>query len=101
MVEVPDTSDVTDMAFDSAKAAGGAIVGANLGQNLLGGNPTLGAAAGGIAGSMLTGKGAENKAAATFVMATMLPKVLNSGGLSLNVGGGQTQQASGGAPGAI
>ena len=98
MVKVPDTSDITDTGMDAAKAAGGAIVGANLGQNLMRGNPNLGAAAGGIAGSLLTGKGAENKAAATFMMMSLLPTVLQSGGLSIGGGSSSQTQNAGGVP---
>lgn len=80
MVMLPDTDDVADTGMSSAKAAGGALLGAQLGQQFVGGN--LGSVLGGLAGSVVTGKSASNKAAATFVMLQALPQVLSGTGLA-------------------
>lgn len=86
-------NDVSDSAFDAAKAAGGAYLGAQVGSQFVGG--PLGTAAGGVAGSLLTGKSATNKAAATMVMANVLPQIMNGGlGLSGMTGSGQSQTNS-------
>lgn len=98
MVEVPDADDVMGSLADSGKAAGGALVGMQFGRQLVSGNPQLGAAAGGVAGSLMTGKSAENKAAATYVMLNALPAVLNG---QLMGGGQQSQEQSVGAPASI
>jgi len=91
MVELPDTDDMTNTGMSSAKAAGGAIIGAQLGQQFVGGN--LGAVLGGLGGSIMTGKSAENKAAATFVMMNALPQLLSGSGLNVGSGSSQTQSA--------
>lgn len=80
MVEVPDTDDVVGSLADSGKAAAGALVGMNLGNQVSGGS-NIGSLAGGVAGALATGKSAENKAAATFVMLQGLPSVLDGSGI--------------------
>jgi hypothetical protein len=93
MVELPDTDDMTSTGMSSAKAAGGAIIGAQLGQQFVGGN--LGAVLGGLGGSIMTGKSPENKAAATFVMMNALPQLLSGSGLGGMAGGNSQQQMAG------
>lgn len=100
MVEIPDTDDVTDSVFSSAKAAGGALIGMQAGQQFLPQQRTLGAAIGGVGGALVTGKSTENKAAATMVMASVLPRLMN-GGLNFGGGSSQSQQQSAGAPASI
>jgi len=99
MVEVPDTDEVSDSVFSSAKAAGGALVGMQMGQRFLAQQPQIGAAIGGVGGALITGKSIENKAAATMVMASVLPSLLNGSGF---MSGGQSSQTqSAGAPASI
>jgi len=90
MVSVPSTSQVTDTGFDAAKAAGGTLVGASLGNQFLVGN--IGAGVGAVAGALATGNGTTNKAAATVAMMTILPNLL---GGNLSLGGGSSGSGAG------